>query len=102
MKAILRFFVVAPVYKLFILYIDVLYHNYLLVFIDLFFVPMQSLLHYRLIFLYQKVFHTFMCSIKCTTVQYHGIEIDNQSALLLSSLSWRGKGLLIRCQTVGW
>lgn len=39
----------------------------------LFFVPMQALLHYREIFLYQKVFHTFMCSIECTkcTVSYY-------------------------------
>lgn len=58
------------------LYVDyVLYHDYLLVFIDFSFVPMQDLLHYRVIFLYQKVFHTFMCSIKCTNVQYHNTEI---------------------------
>lgn len=47
----------------------------------------------RVIFLYQKVFHTFMCSIDCTAVQYHTMGIDNQSPLLLSSLLLRGRGL---------
>lgn len=63
---------------------------------------MQSLLHYRVIFLYQKVFHTFMCSIDCTTVRYHTIETDNQ--LLLSSLLLRGKGLnlLPNCRMVAF
>lgn len=65
-----------------------------LVFIDYFL--FQCKVHYRvIIFLYQKVFHTFMCSIDCTIVQYHTIEIDNQSALLLSSLLLRGKGLFV-------
>lgn len=69
---------------LYILIVYVSYHDYLLVFID-YFLFQCKVYCIRVIFLYQKVFHTFMCSIDCTTVQYHTIGIDNQSALLLSS-----------------
>lgn len=84
------------------LIVYVLYHHYLLVFIDYFFVPVQDLLLYRVIFLYQKLFHTFMCSIECTSVQYHTVGTDNHSALLSSSLLPSGTNLTICCQTVGW
>lgn len=89
----------APVYKLFISLHCLCIVSWLPfgVYRFLFFVSMQNLLHYRVIFLYQKVFHTFMCSIDCTTVRYHTSEVDNRSALLL-----RGKGLKICCQTVEW
>lgn len=63
----------APVLKViyfFILIVYVLYHDYLLVFIDTFLFQCKVYC-IRVIFLYQKVFHTFMCSIDCTTVQYH-------------------------------